>query len=405
MEETSTNARFSDVGNLLDELVSTHVLPGANVLIRQGDEEVYYRQVGLSDVANGKPLARDTIFRLFSMTKPVTTVAIMILVDDGVIDLNDKVGDYVPELASLAVYLGEEDGMTKTEAAGPIAIRELLTHTAGFSYWFYTSQPVGALYAADPLIDHEPWRFDPAFGGHDGLIRSMAKLPLVAQPGERWHYSMSFEVVGIVVERATGMSLDAFMQQRIFEPLGMSDTGFAVDPEKGHRLASLYTPRENGGVTLLESASESPLLGAVPGPAGGGGLVSTIDDYARFADMLRKGGELDGERVLSEASVRAMMTNQLADDVLGELPGLAAWGLGGTGEGLGFGLGGYVVLETPENGPPAYPGEYSWGGAAATTFWVDPTNDLTVVFMTQLQPPVPGLPKDKLHTAVYGDHR
>ncbi len=223
------------------------------------------------------------------------------------------------------------------------------------------------------------------------------------QPGERWHYGMSLDVAGIVIERAAGRPLAEFMRSRIFEPLSMNDTAFSVDADRADRLASLYGPEAGGGFRLLESGSDSPLLKPVPGACGGGGLVSTIDDYAWFAEMLRGGGELDGRRVLSENSARAMMTSQLGPDQLAELPGIAALGLGGTGDGLGFVLGGAVVLDPPANGVPAFRGEYSWGGGASMTFLVDPENRLTVVFMTQLQPPSGEMLRDKLHRAVYGD--
>ncbi len=401
MQNGNANASFKGVTALLERLVSTGLLPGASVLINQSGREVLYYEAGLSDVASGNPVARDTIFRLFSMTKPIAAAAVMTLIDDGVIRLEDAVTDYIPEFADLGVYLGQNGDVVQSTPAHPISIKNLLTHTAGFSYWFYPNNPVAALYAKDPRIDDERWRFDPALGGHDGLTRSLARLPLVGQPGDRWHYSMSLDVAGIVIERATGEPLDEFIKKRIFEPLAMNDTGFSIRADQANRLASLYGPKTGGGIELLESGSESPLLKTVSGLSGGGGLVSTIDDYSRFAEMLRRGGELGDRRVLSEGSVRAIMTNQLDPDQLSELPDLAPWGLGGTGDGLGFGLGGAVVLSSPANGVPAFRGEYSWGGAASTTFWVDPENQLTVVFMTQLQPPIAEVPRDKLHLAVY----
>lgn len=402
MQDDGTNANYSGVSALLDRLVSSKLLPGASVLIHQSGKEVLYHEAGLSDIASGNPVARDTLFSLFSMTKPITAAAVMILVDDGVVRLEDAVTDYVPELAELGVYLGRDGDVVQSTPARPINIKHLLTHTAGFTYWFYPSNPVAALYAEDPGIGlHERWRFDAALGGLDGLARSLGRLPLVSQPGDRWHYSMSLEVAGMVIERATGEPLDKFMKTRIFEPLAMNDTAFSVGSGQANRLASLYGPKAGGGIELLESSVESPLLKTVPGLSGGGGLVSTIDDYGRFAEMLRGGGELDGRRVLSEGSARAMMTNQLSPNQLTELPDLATWGLGGTGDGLGFGLGGAIVLDPPANGVPAFRGEYSWGGAASTTFWVDPKNRLTVVFMTQLMPPSAEMPRDKLHSAVY----
>lgn len=401
MKDLQSGTDYGKVGSLLDRLVSSGQLPGASVLIHQSGEEAYYYQAGLRDVAGEKPVERDTLFCLYSMTKPVTAAAVMILVDDGVLRLDDPVADYIPELADLAVYVGEDGDTVRTEPARPILVRHLLTHTAGFSYWFYPDQPVAALYAKDQRINDERWRFDAALGGEDGLVQSLTQLPLVAQPGSRWHYSMSLEVAGVVIERATGDRLDTFMARRILEHLGMADTIFRVAPDQAGRLASVYKPKEGGGFDLMLSAGDNPVLKEVAGFAGGGGLVSTIDDFARFAEMLAGGGAYGGRRVLSEASAREMMSDQLAPDQLAELPGLAAWGLGGAGDGLGYGLGGAVVLRPPGNGVPAFKGEYSWGGAASTTFWVDPENQLTVVFMTQLQPPVADIPRDSLHRTVY----
>jgi CubicO group peptidase (beta-lactamase class C family) len=261
--------------------------------------------------------------------------------------------------------------------------------------------PVGALYAVDPVIRRERWRFDPTLGGLDGLARSMSRLPLVGQAGDHWHYSMSLEVAGMVIERASGEPLDDFMKGRLFEPLRMNDTTFSVASGQADRLASLYGPKAGGGIERIESGVNSPLLKTIPGLSGGGGLVSTIDDYSRFAEMLRRGGQLDGRRVLPEESTRAMMTNQLSPNQLTELPAMVSLGLGGVGDGLGFGLGGVVVLDPPASGVPAFRGEYSWGGGASTTFGVDIENQVTVVFMSQLQPPRAGIPRDMLHAAVY----
>ncbi|MGI4881079.1 MAG: serine hydrolase domain-containing protein [Janthinobacterium lividum] len=401
MSNDSLPVNHAGVAALLDELVFSDIVSGANVLIRHAGKEVLYHEAGVSDVTSGTKVTRHTLFRLFSMTKPITAAAVMMLVDDGDLRLDTPIVDHLPEFADLGVYVGQDGDGILTTPARPILVENLLNHTAGFSYWFYPDQPVAALYAKDPLINDERWRYDAGLGGHDALIRSLARLPLVAQPGERWHYSMSMDVAGVLIERVTGRPLDTFMKERIFDPLVMNDTGFTVAADQSDRLASLYKPKDGGGVELLERGDESPLLKPVPGLAGGGGLVSTIDDYSRFAEMLRRGGELDGRRLLSKMSVRAMMTNRLGPDHLGELPGLAAWGLGGTGDGLGFGLGGAVVVHPPANGVPAFRGEYSWGGAASTTFWIDPASQLTVVFMTQLQPPVGDVPRDRLHSAVY----
>jgi CubicO group peptidase (beta-lactamase class C family) len=402
MRPTTDPSDYRAVGTLLDRLVANHIVPGANVLILRQGLEAYYHAAGMQDLAAGKPIQRDTIFRIFSMTKPVTAAAVMVLVDEGKLSLEDPVSRYVPEFADLRVYAGRKGDVIETTPARPMKVGDLLTHTAGFSYWFQPHSPVAALYDETAHAGRfEPWRFDPSLGGLEGLAKSLSQVPLVSQPGERWHYSMSLEVAGLVVQRVSGQPLDVFMKTKLFDPLGMGDTAFSVDPAKASRLASLYETTPQGGLRLVETGSESPLLKPVPGLSGGGGLTSTIDDYARFAEMLRNEGELDGRRVLSRKAVQEMMTNHLQPGQLSELPDLAAFGLGGSGDGLGFGLGGAVALAPPANGVPVPPGEYSWGGAASTTFWVDPSNQLVVVFMTQLIPPSPEMLRDKLHTAIY----
>jgi len=393
----------TQVSALLDALVARDAVPGASVLVRREGKPDFYHAAGLRDREAGEPVTRDTIFRIFSMTKPVTAVAVMALVDDGRVRLEDDVVKFIPEFEGLGVYAGGTGASIQTTRAGPMRVRDLLTHTAGFSYWFQPGSPVAALY--EEVLGagrFEPWRFDPAAGGLNGLAKALARVPLVSPPGGRWHYSMALEVAGLVVERASSQTLDAFMAARIFEPLGMVDTAFSVAPEKAPRLASLYGPAADGGLELLERGRDSALLRPVPGLSGGGGLTSTIDDYGRFAEMLRRGGALDGKRVLSEGAVTAMMTNQLRPDQLAELPELAAFGLGGSGDGLGFGLGGAVVVGPSKSGVPTVAGEYSWGGAASTTFWVDRASGLSVVFMTQLLPPSPEMLWDKLHAAIYG---
>lgn len=406
METIMPKENYAEVGALLDQLVASGKLPGASVLIMREGREAYYHQTGFQDMASRAPVTRDTIFRIFSMTKPVTAAAVMILVDDGKIRLDDPISNYVPELADLGVYAGQEGGAIATVPAQPVRVRDLLTHTAGFSYWFQPGSPVASLYDTELGAGRfEAWRFDARYGGLDGLAKSISKVPLVSQPGEKWHYSMALEVAGLVVERASGQKLDVFMKERIFDPLGMRDTAFSVAPGNASRLASLYGPDAGGKLELIERGAESLLLKPVPGLSGGGGLTSTIDDYARFATMLANGGDLDGKRVLSTHSVGQMTASQLAPEQLAELPYLAQFGLGGTGAGLGFGLGGAVVIDPAKSAVPTVRGEYSWGGAASTTFWVDPQNQMSVVFMTQFLPPSSEMLWDRLHAAVYvGSH-
>lgn len=396
----SAKPDFKPVGDYLQQLVNTGKFPGANVLILKDGKEAYYAQAGLMDVEAKQPISRDTIFRIYSMSKPVTTTAVMILVDEGKLRLSDPVTKYVPEFANLQVYTGMKDGVMQTEPARPMTIENLLTHTAGLTYGFQLTTPVAAMYQKTPL-GGDRWRFDPAYAGGGELARTMASLPLTYQPGERFHYSMSLDVAGLVVQRASGVPFGEFLQNRIFRPLGMPDTGFDMPAEKGRRLASLYGPTRDGGLRVTDVGATSALLKPIPGFSGGGGLLSTVDDYARFAEMLQEGGALNGRRILSRKSIRLMMSNHLTTAQLVELKSTAGFGLGGSGDGLGFGYGGSVLTNGKSANDPGSVGEYAWGGAASTTFWVDPVKHVVVVFMTQVIPPGRALVRDDLRNLTY----
>ena len=393
-------ADFRHLGVYLDGLVAKGRYPGASVLVLKDGREAYYAQAGMADREAARPIRRDTIFRIYSMTKPVTTAAVMILVDEGKLRLDDPVTKYIPEFASLRVYKGADGDRMLTEPASPITIENLLTHTAGFSYAFQPATPVAALYRKTPLAA-DAWRFDPAFRSGDALARTLAELPLVGQPGDHWHYSMSLDVAALVVQRASGKSFEDFTRTRIFVPLGMKDSGFSVAPANGPRLASLYTRALDGSLKKSDDGATSELLHPLGGFSGGGGLLSTIDDYARFCRMLADGGVANGHRVLSRNAVAAMMTNHLVSAQLREMKATAAFGLGGEGDGLGFGYGGAVVTDTRPLGGLGSVGEYAWGGAAGTTFWIDPAQGVIVVFMTQVVPPGPERIRDRLRQLTY----
>lgn len=391
-------ADFRPLGAYVETLPEGGQRPGANVLVLRNGREVFYAQAGMADLEARRPIGRDTLFRVYSMTKPVTAAAVMILVDEGKLRLDDPVTRYIPEFRELRVFKGMDGDRMLTEPVGPMTVENLLTHTAGFSYAFQAG-PVASLYKKTPLAG-DVWRFDPAFKGGDAFARTLASLPLVAQPGERWHYSMALDVAALVVQRASGVAFETFARNRIFRPLGMDDTGFSVAPEKAHRLASLYQVSLKGGLQKTDDGATSPLRHPLGGFSGGAGLVSTIDDYARFARMLADGGAGNGRRILSRKAVAAMMTNHLAPAQLGEMKATAAFGLGGQGDGLGFGYGGAVVTSTAGLGGLGSVGEYAWGGAASTTFWIDPTQKVIVIFMTQVIPPMDQI-RDHLRRLIY----
>lgn len=391
-------ADFRPLGAYIESLPDGGKRPGASVLVLKHGREAYYAQAGMADLEAGRPVRRDTLFRVYSMTKPVTTAAVMILVDEGRLRLDDPVTKYIPEFRDLRVFKGMDGDRMLTEPAGPMTVENLLTHTAGFSYAFQ-SGPVASLYKKTPLAG-DVWRFDPAFKGGDGFARTLAGLPLVAQPGDHWHYSMALDVAALVVQRASGVPFESFARDRIFRPLAMEDTGFSVAPAKAGRLASLYQVSLKGGLQKTDDGATSPLLNPLGGFSGGGGLVSTIDDYARFARMLADGGVGNGHRILSRKAVTAMMTNHLAPAQLGEMKATAAFGLGGQGDGLGFGYGGAVVTSTAGLGGVGSVGEYAWGGAASTTFWIDPKQKIIAIFMTQIIPPMDHV-RDRLRELTY----
>ena len=391
---------FKPVGDYLQQLVDTGKFPGANVLILKDGKEVYYSQAGMMDVEAKQAVRRDTIFRIYSMSKPVTTTAVMILVDEGKLKLSDPVSKYVPEFANLQVYKGMKDGVMQTVPARPMTVENLLTHTAGLTYGFQMTTPVSAMYQKAGL-GGDRWRFDPAFAGGGRLVQTMASLPLAYQPGDRFHYSMALDVAALVVQRASGVPFAEFLQNRIFGPLGMKDSGFSMPASKGPRLASLYGPGPGGGLRVTDVGATSPLLKPIPGFSGGGGLLSTVDDYATFAEMLQEGGALKGHRILSRRALKAMMTNHLTPAQLVELKSTAGFGLGGSGDGLGFGYGGSVLTDGKSDKDPGSVGEYAWGGAASTTFWVDPVKHVVVVFMTQVVPPGRALVRDDLRNLTY----
>ena len=371
--------RLARIDTWMARYLAAGKLPGCTTIIARDGRVAYRASQGLRDREAGLPMADDTIVRIYSMTKPVTAVAVMMLLEEGLVRLDDPLSAYLPEFADMAVYRrGDGKAMETEPADGPITLHHLLLHTAGLTYGFMEDHPVCALYRKASL-DFTPKGTDLA----DRATR-LAALPLVHQPGTAWAYSVAFDVLGRVVEVVAGQSFDRFLETRVFEPLGMRDTGFALPTAKRDRLAALYGLDRAGA--LLRSADNEAVDGTtVRCFSGGGGLLSTADDYLRFAEMLRCGGRLAGERLLSPRTVAFMTSNHL--------PGgcdLAAMGQSRFSEtsyvGIGFGLGMSVVLAPGPSGVPASPGVFAWGGAASTAFFVDPRERLVVLFLTQLIP-------------------
>ena len=353
-------------------------LPGATILVARHGKVVYCESEGFRDVEAAKPMTADAILRFYSMTKPITSVALMMLYEKGLFQLDDPVSEFIPSFEKARVYVsGDPDDMVSEPLKTPITLHHLLTHTSGLTYGFGNEGPIPELYRTRHTD------FDTHDGPLDKVVDRLAQIPLEYQPGQRWNYGVSCDVLGRVVEVVSGQSLDVFFQEKILNPLGMVDTGFAVLPGKVDRFASLYTKNEVSDLALIESPQESPMIGSVETFSGGGGLVSTLSDYFRFTEMLRRKGEMDGMRLLGRKTIEYMTTNHLP----GDLADMGQPTFNETSyEGIGFGLGFSVMLDPAKAYVMGTPGEYAWGGYAGTAFWVDPLEDMTVIFLTQLMP-------------------
>ncbi|KOV61993.1 serine hydrolase domain-containing protein [Streptomyces sp. MMG1121] len=359
-------------------LVDEGRLPGCLLSVARGGRVAHLTTYGRRDVAAGLPVEPDTLWRIYSMTKPVTAVAVLLLVEEGRMGLDDPLHRHLPEFADPLVYEGGSDAGVRTRpAAGPILLRHLLTHTAGFTFGFYHRHPVDALYRAAGLEYSVPPGADLA-----ETVEVYAQMPLQFEPGTQWNYSVASNVLGRVVEVVSGRPLDVFFAERILDPLGMTDTGFHISPEQAPRLAELYRETDGGGIQPVPGL---PVHGRPRFLSGSGGLVSSAYDFHRFMEMLRRGGELDGVRLLSAAGVALMTRNQLPGDAVLRAFGAPVHREPGN-DGLGFGFNVSVVVDPSRTLAPSSLGTYGWTGAATTAFWSDPAHDLTVQFMTQVRP-------------------
>lgn len=359
---------------LLREAVSSGKHVGVSALIFDEGQTVYTGAFGQRDRERNQPVEFDTVFRIYSMTKPITSALILDLQEDELLNLDDPVAKYIPELGGMMVASADVDGKPVfMPQATPMTLKDLMLHRAGIGYGIFGPvNPVEELYAKAGLI--EPTE------ALDVKMTKLAKLPLVAQPGEGWYYSYGIDVLGRVGEIVSGESLDELMTTRIFTPLGMTDTGFHVRPDQQSRFASNYKLQDDGSYILAEDGQSSPYLTQNAYHSGGGGLVSTLVDYAKFAQMILDGGVYKGHRVLDEATIKMMMSDQLdPDDKF-----MMSW-MGNADE-MGFGYGGSVrKTHTPEqlalDGQAK--GQYSWGGMAQTKFWIDDAHDSFGIIMLQ----------------------
>ncbi len=363
-ESGLSSERLQRISPVMQGYVDEGKVAGVMTMVARRGKVVHFEKFGKMDIAADKPMEFDTIFRIYSMTKPITSVAIMMLYEEGRFQLNDPVSKFIPEFKDLKVFKNEtEEGIELAHTKREMTIRDLLTHTSGLTYG-WGDGPVDKMYQRAKL-------FDPK-GTLKEAVSKLSRIPLVHQPGTAWEYSVSTDVLGYLVEVISGLSFDVFLEERIFKPLGMVDTGFSVPDEKVERYAALYRPDDKSGLEIvyappLATGKQTFFF------SGGGGLVSTASDYIRFSQMLLNGGELEGVRLLGRKTVELMTLNHLPPDLHPFYQ-----------KGAGFGLGFRVVTDVAETETVGSEGTFSWGGAASTTFWVDSDEELIGLLMTQL---------------------
>ena len=368
-ENRPAQPSLAAVTQAVDGLIADKKIAGAVVMISHQGEVMHHQAQGLQERAADTPMATDTIFRIYSMTKPVTSVAVLMLWERGLVELDAPVETYLPELDSLQVY---KSGLRRVPLQRSVTVRDLMRHTSGMTYGFFSRTPVDRLYRRAHPLDASD---------QDGLVAALAALPLLYQPGEKWHYSISTDVLGALVERVSGQPLGEFFAENIFAPPQMVDTGFHVPDASLSRFAASYGP----GLLLLDAPQSSDFRNPARLQTGGGGLVSTAQDYMNFCRMLLDDGVFSGQRLLQSATVQEMISNQLP-------PGERLY------ETSGFGLG--VMIKLDDLGLQGHVGEYGWSGAASTHFWISPQDDLILVALSQRQPYTDHL-RDVLTPLVY----
>ncbi len=397
--------RLERIRPLMQGYVDEGKLPGVLTVVARRGKLVHFETVGQMDIEAGAPMRADTIFRIYSMSKVVNAVAVMMLLEQGELLLTDPVADYLPVLTDMRVYLDGAGDALRTEAARPITVLHLLTHTSGFTYG--GEGTIGDLYRQEGVFG-SPSRSDTAPPTLTAFVERLATVPLAAQPGSAFHYGVSNDVLGRLVEVVSGSPYDQFLSKNIFVPLRMVDTGFYVPDSKIDRFAANYAPVGGSVAEALRSDDSSParaptpLLRLVdsprqsvwrdlnPVPYGGAGLVSTATDYLRFAQMLLNGGELDGARLLGRKTVELMRQDHTTPMTGPDPLSVFADYYEGCSAGFGFGLTGSVVIDAARTCTPGSVGSFSWGGAASTEWWMDPEEELIgMLFTQQLGSPYP----------------
>jgi CubicO group peptidase (beta-lactamase class C family) len=373
-------ARLDRVRHWMKGWVDSGRLAGMVVAVMRRGEVAFAETMGKADVDRGKAMQADSIFRIYSMTKPLTSVAIMMLYEEGRFQLDDPISRFIPAFAHTRVYAGGSRGkIDSVPAEREITFRDLLTHTSGLTYGFMESTPVDAMYRDK----NEGVDFQTATTSLKDLVERLATFPLIAQPGKAWNYSVATDVLGYLVEVISGQPFEVYLKQKVIDPLGMTDTDFHVPAAKHDRFTANYAPGKGGKLQVIDDPAKSRYLAPRSVNSGGGGLVSTAADYLRFCRFMLNKGELGGTRLLGRKTVELMTSNHLKGD-------MADMGMPRFSEstyyGIGFGLGFSVTLDPAKAQILGSPGEYAWGGAASTAFWCDPAEDMAVVLLTQLMP-------------------
>lgn len=357
--------------------IETEKIVGCQVVVSRHGQPAYFQSLGKMDRERDKPMADDAIFRIYSMSKPITSVALMMLYERGYFQLNDPVHRVIPEWRDQQVYVSGEDNSLETKTPDrPMTFRNVLSHSGGLTYG-NSPHPVDAIYRRQKVTREEGATLR-------SFTEKLAGVPLRYEPGQRWMYSYSTDVCGYLVEAISGQSFDQYLQENIFDPLDMKDTSFSVAAGKVDRFTANYQREPDKTLTLIDDPHKSRYLNTPTFLSGGGGLTGTTVDYLNFCEMLRRGGEFNGTRLLGPRTIELMTKNHLIDGK--DLTQLAIGGFSETAnEGVGFGLGFAMTLGEVATGGLGS-GDYYWGGAASTIFWVDPKEDLVVIFMTQLMP-------------------
>ncbi len=364
--------RLKRIDRAMERYVEEGKIAGILAMVARRGAMVYAKCFGMMDIEACKPVQFDTLFRIYSMTKPITSVAVMMLYEEGHFQLFDPVSRFISGFEHTQVLVrATESGLELANLEREITIWHLLTHTSGLSYGFEEDDPVDEVYQKRfrPILEREP---DTTL---ERMVQILAWLPLAHQPGSAWRYSMATDVLGYLVQVASGMPFEDFLKQRIFEPLGMVDTDFYVPEHKIERFAANYGPDEEGGLKVIDAPATSRYAKPTTLPSGGGGLVSTASDYARFAQMLLNGGELDGVRLLGRKTIELMTMDHL---------GGAMHPFEDQAYGVGLGVG--VLTDVAHSRMLGSAGSYGWGGAANTNFWVDPEEELIGLLMLQFMP-------------------